>query len=73
MRSGLREVGGGELEKGGNWLALPANMNGDVKRKKGREVKDGRQGRRKRIRIAMGNARIGEVSVTVREECQMVA
>lgn len=26
----------------------------------------------KRIRITMGNARIGEGSVTVREECQRV-
>lgn len=72
MRSGLRVGGGSEWEKGGNWLALPADMNGDVKGKKGREVKDERQGRRKRIRIATGNARIGEVSVTVREECQRV-
>jgi len=71
MRSGLTGVGG-EWEKGGNWLALPADMNWDVKGKKGREVKDERQGRRKRIRIAMGNAGIGEVSVTVREECQRV-
>lgn len=47
-------------------------MNRDVKGKKGREVKDERRGRRKRIRIATGNARIGEVSVTVREECQRV-
>lgn len=71
MRSGLRRVGG-KWEKGGNWLTLPADMNWDVKGKKGREMKDERQGRRKRIRIAMGNVRIGEVSVTVREECQRV-
>lgn len=37
MRSGLGGVGGeggreeSEWEKGGNWLALPADMNGDVK------------------------------------------
>ncbi len=37
-----------------------------------REVKDERQGRRKRIRIAVGNARMGEVSITTREECQRV-
>lgn len=71
MRSGLSRVRG-EWEKGGNWLVLPADMNGDVKEKKGREVKDERQGRRKGIRIAMGNTRIGEVSVTLREECQRV-
>lgn len=41
MRSGLRR---GEWEKGGNWLALPADVNGDVKEKKGREMKDERQG-----------------------------
>lgn len=69
MRSGLRR---GEWEKGGNWLALPADMNKDVKEKKGREVKDERERRRKRIRKAMGNARIGEVSITAREECQRV-
>lgn len=44
MRSGLRGVRG-EWEKGGNWLVLPAAMNGDVKEKKGREVKDERRGR----------------------------
>lgn len=27
----------GEWEKGGNWLALPADMNGDVRGKKRRE------------------------------------
>lgn len=41
MRSGLRWVRG-EWEKGGNWLALPADMNRDVKDKKGREVRDER-------------------------------
>lgn len=41
---GLRGVRG-EWEKGGNWLVLPAAMNGDVKEKKGREVKDERRGR----------------------------
>lgn len=60
----------GSRRRVGNWLALPADMNGDVKGKKGREVKDGRQGGRKRIGIAKGNARTGEVSITVREEYQ---
>lgn len=41
MRSGLRWVRG-EWEKGGNWLALPADMNRDAKDKKGREVRDER-------------------------------
>lgn len=69
MRSGLRGV---EWERGGNWLVLPADMNRDVKGKKGTEMKDERTGRRKRIRFTKGNTRIGEVSVTVREECQRV-
>lgn len=69
MRSGLRR---GEWEKGGNWLAIAADVDGDVKEKKGREMRDERQGRIKRRRTAMGSARIGEVSVRVREEYQRV-
>lgn len=57
MRSGLRR---GEWEKGGNWLALPADMNGDVKEKEGREMKDERDSRRKRIMIAMGMQEYGK-------------
>lgn len=53
MRSGLKGVRG-EWEKGGNWLALPADMNGDVKEKKGREVRDERQGRRKKDKDSDG-------------------
>lgn len=48
----------------------PADMNWDVKGKKGREVKDERQGMRKRIRVVIGNVRIWKVSVTLREESQ---
>lgn len=53
MRTGLSGVRG-EWERGGNWLALAADMKGNVKEKKGREVKDERRGRKKGIRIAMG-------------------
>lgn len=35
------ERGGGEWEKGGNWLALPADMNRDAKRGEEREGGEG--------------------------------
>lgn len=35
------EGGGGEWEKGGNWLALPADMNRDAKRGEEREGGEG--------------------------------
>lgn len=42
MRSGLRGgEGGSEWEKGGNWLALPADMNRDAKRGEEREGGEG--------------------------------